>query len=62
FLSTGDRGRIAEHDGGWQGFSTAMVRYLDAGVSAVVLADVADADATALAHGLAIAALERNDT
>jgi len=57
-LSAGEHGRVAEHDGGWQGFSTAMVRYLDEGVSAVALANVADADATALVHQLAAAGLD----
>lgn len=52
FLNSGERGRVAEHNGGWQGYSTAMVRYLDEGVSAVVLANVEDADATGLAHAL----------
>jgi D-alanyl-D-alanine carboxypeptidase len=52
FLSSTHRGRVAEHDGGWQGYSTAMVRYLDEGISAVVLANVADADAAGLAHAL----------
>jgi CubicO group peptidase (beta-lactamase class C family) len=52
FLSSTGRGRVAEHDGGWQGFSTAMVRYLDEGISAVVLANVEDADAAGLAHAL----------
>ncbi len=52
FLSSGERGRVAEHNGGWQGYSTSMVRYLDEGVSAVVLANVEDADATVLAHAL----------
>jgi Beta-lactamase len=50
FLSSTRRGRVAEHDGGWQGFSTALVRYLDEGISAVVLANVEDADAAGLAH------------
>jgi CubicO group peptidase (beta-lactamase class C family) len=52
FLSDSDRGRVAEHDGLWQGFSTAMVRHLDEGLSAVVLADVEDLDAANLAHSL----------
>ena len=51
-LSATPRGRVAEHDGGWQGFSTAMVRYLDEGLSAAVLANVEDADAPGLAHAL----------
>jgi len=52
FLSSTRRGRLAAHDGAWQGFSTAMVRYLDEGSSAVVLANVEDADAAGLAHAL----------
>jgi CubicO group peptidase (beta-lactamase class C family) len=53
FLSSTRRGRLAEHDGEWQGYSTAMVRYLDEGISAVVLANAADAEASQLAHALA---------
>jgi CubicO group peptidase (beta-lactamase class C family) len=56
FLSASDRGRIAEHDGLWQGFSTAMIRHLDEGLSAVVLADVDDFDAANLARSLVRAA------
>ena len=56
FLSSTRRGRVAEHSGGWQGFSTAMVRYLDEGISAVVLANVDDADAAGLAHALTVLA------
>ncbi len=52
FLSRSERGQVAEHEGGWQGFSTAMVRYLDEGLTAIVLADAADADAARLAHEL----------
>jgi CubicO group peptidase (beta-lactamase class C family) len=55
FLSDTPRGRVARHAGGWQGFSTAMVRYLDEGVSAVVLSNFDDADATGLAHALVAA-------
>jgi CubicO group peptidase (beta-lactamase class C family) len=50
-------GRIAEHDGAWQGFSTAMVRHLDAGIAAVVLVDSPDIDARARARELASGAV-----
>src|SRR5579883_523219 len=53
FLSSAARGRVAEHDGGWQGYSTAMVRYLDRGISAVVLSNLEDTRASGLAHALA---------
>ena len=51
-LTRSDGARIAEHDGSWQGFSTAMVRDLDQGTSAVVLANRDACDATALARAL----------
>jgi CubicO group peptidase (beta-lactamase class C family) len=54
FLRHSDRGRVAEHDGAWQGFSTAMIRYLDEGLSAVVLADLEGFDASGLAAELAV--------
>lgn len=56
FLSRSEYGRVAEHDGTWQGFNTAMVRYLDEALSAVVLANADPFDATALAYQLAGAA------
>ncbi len=55
-LSLTARGHVAEHDGSWQGYSTSMVRCLDAGVAAVVLSNLEDADASGLAHTLAMAA------
>ena len=54
FLRSTRRGRRAEHQGGWQGYSTAMVRYLDEGISAVVLANIEDADTADLAHALTV--------
>ena len=59
FVSLSDRGRVVEHDGGWQGFSTAMIRYLDEGLSATVLADLDGFDAPNLAVRLAAAASPR---
>jgi len=51
-LTRSNDGRIAEHDGSWQGFSTAMVRHIEQGTSAVVLANRDGCDATALARAL----------
>jgi CubicO group peptidase (beta-lactamase class C family) len=56
-LSATPLGRVARHAGGWQGFSTAMLRHLDEGTSAVVLSNFEDADAPALADALAAAAI-----
>jgi CubicO group peptidase (beta-lactamase class C family) len=52
FVSQSHHGKIAEHDGSWQGFSTSMIRYLDEGLSAVVLANLDGFDAGGLAAAL----------
>jgi CubicO group peptidase (beta-lactamase class C family) len=59
-LRNSERGRIADHDGLWQGFRTAMVRCLDEGVSSIVLANFDEADAADLAGKLI--ALGQNHT
>ena len=41
------------HSGSWQGFKTYFVRYPEEGISVVVFANIADADVTAIAHGIA---------
>ena len=51
-LADTPRGRLAEHDGGWQGFSSHIARWLDARLTAIVLADLADVPAGELAHSL----------
>lgn len=45
--------RIVEHSGEWQGFSTFIARYLDDDLTVIVLTNLADADAEAIAHGIA---------
>ncbi len=50
-------GGIVEHDGGWQGFATHIVRYIDNGLTVIVLANLADAPATDLAYDIATASL-----
>jgi len=61
-LSRSEHGRVARHEGLWQGFSTAMVRYMDEGVAAAALANLEDVDATGLAHALANAAVRQTST
>jgi CubicO group peptidase (beta-lactamase class C family) len=56
FLNVTDRGRVAEHDGMWQGFSAAMVRHLDDGLTAIALADIDDFPAAQFARALIAAA------
>src|SRR5262249_31818791 len=52
-LSTVNGRRLIEHSGAWQGFKTSIARYVDDGVTVIVLANLAQADATGLAHGIA---------
>jgi CubicO group peptidase (beta-lactamase class C family) len=41
------------HSGSWQGFKTAIARYPESGVSVVVLANLAEAQVSAIAYGIA---------
>jgi CubicO group peptidase (beta-lactamase class C family) len=52
-LGTSPLGRLVEHEGEWQGFSTHILRYLDAGLSVMVLSNLADAPVSELAHAIA---------
>ena len=45
--------RIMAHSGSWQGFKTYVVRYPDVRVTVVVFANLAQADVTAIAQGVA---------
>ena len=45
--------RVIEHSGAWQGFKTDIARYVDDGVTIIVLANLAQADPVGLAHGIA---------
>jgi CubicO group peptidase (beta-lactamase class C family) len=48
------RGRtLIEHGGSWQGFRAAIARYLDDGLSVVVLSNLAQADPEVISHGVA---------
>ena len=53
-IGSSPRGRVVEHDGEWQGFSTHIARYLDDGLSVIVLANLAEAPASELARHLAV--------
>ena len=45
--------RIMAHSGSWQGFKSYFVRYPDDSVSVVIFANVAEADVTTIAQGVA---------
>ena len=54
-LESSPRGRLAQHDGEWQGFSTHFARYLDDGLSIMILSNLADAQVSDLAREIAVA-------
>jgi CubicO group peptidase (beta-lactamase class C family) len=45
--------RLVEHGGSWQGFRAAIARYLDQGLTVVVLANLAQAEPETMAHEIA---------
>lgn len=56
--------RLIEHGGSWQGFRAAIARYVDQGLSVVVLSNLAQAEPETMAHeiaGLFEPALKRPD-
>ena len=53
FLDTVVGHRVVEHRGTWQGFRTFITRYVDDGLTVVVLCNLSEADPTAIAHGVA---------
>jgi CubicO group peptidase (beta-lactamase class C family) len=57
-IATTAEGRLVEHDGGWQGFSSHFVRNLDNGFSVAVLSNLAWAPVSDLAHAIAQEAAE----
>lgn len=51
-IGSSPRGRMVEHDGEWQGFSTHLARYLDDGLSIMILSNLSDAPVSDLARDL----------
>jgi CubicO group peptidase (beta-lactamase class C family) len=51
-VASSPQGRVVEHDGEWQGFSSHIVRYVDRGVGIMVLANLADAPVSDIARAL----------
>jgi hypothetical protein len=45
--------RLIEHGGSWQGFRAAIARYIDLGLTVVVLANLSKADPETMAHAIA---------
>jgi hypothetical protein len=45
--------RVVEHEGEWQGFETQISRYVDDGLTVVVLTNLADAHPKQIADGVA---------
>jgi CubicO group peptidase (beta-lactamase class C family) len=45
--------RLIEHGGAWQGFTSYIARYVDDGLTVIVLTNLAGADPGKIAHGIA---------
>lgn len=45
--------RLIEHGGSWQGFRTMIARYVDQGLTVIVLANLAQAEPETMAHAIA---------
>jgi len=45
--------RVVEHEGAWQGFETQISRYVDDGLTVVVLTNLAEAKPEPIADGVA---------
>jgi CubicO group peptidase (beta-lactamase class C family) len=52
-LESTPRGALAQHDGEWQGFSTHFARYLDDGLTIIILANLAEAPVADLSRAIA---------
>ena len=57
-IATSPHGRLVEHDGEWQGFSTHFMRYLEHGLSIMVLSNLSNAPVSELSRALAELYLE----
>ncbi len=53
FIEVQDGHRVIEHEGEWQGFETQISRYVDDGLTVVVLTNLAGAKPDRIAHGVA---------
>jgi CubicO group peptidase (beta-lactamase class C family) len=53
FVKAQDGHRLIEHEGSWQGFETQISRYVDDGLTVVVLTNLAEAKPDLIAHGVA---------
>ncbi len=51
-VESSPRGRLVQHDGEWQGFSTHFRRYLEDGLSVMILSNLADAPVRELAEAI----------
>ncbi|MEP7064452.1 MAG: serine hydrolase domain-containing protein [Gemmatimonadota bacterium] len=53
FIDTINGHRVVQHSGTWQGFRTYIARYLDDGVTVVVLTNLGESDPAKITHGIA---------
>ncbi len=62
FIEAQDGHRLIEHEGAWQGFETQISRYVDDGLTVVVLTNLAEAKPDVIAHGVARLYLQNVDS
>jgi CubicO group peptidase (beta-lactamase class C family) len=60
FVSSKGGHRVVEHEGQWQGFETQISRYLDEGLTVVVLTNLAEAKPERIADGVAAMYLSKH--
>jgi CubicO group peptidase (beta-lactamase class C family) len=53
FVESDDGHRVIEHEGQWQGFETQISRYVDDGLTVVVLTNLGNAEPQRIAHAVA---------
>jgi CubicO group peptidase (beta-lactamase class C family) len=60
FIESSDGHRVVEHEGQWQGFETQISRYVDDGLTVVVLTNLGSAQPQRIAHAVAKIYLSSN--
>jgi hypothetical protein len=53
FIESSNGHRLVEHEGEWQGFETQISRYVDDGLTVVVLTNLGSAQPQRIAHAVA---------
>ena len=60
FIESNGAHRVVEHEGQWQGFETQISRYVDDGLTVVVLTNLGSAKPDKIAHEVAAIYLSKS--